>query len=119
MNVELEIALTRCSIDKTGCHSFEKMTISRICEKMTTKTSLAYKISQAIVPTPHCPFAQGLYHFSNTSRFTMQTFGMIPLDGYFWRVRNKFYEKNGIKRVRTIACLEIDVSFPVKPNRKE
>lgn len=118
MNIELELALTRCNLDsKTGCFAFEKITFSRICEKMMTKTSLAYTIGQTIVPTPHCPFSPGIYHLTNSSSFSLTTFRMIPLSGYFWRVRCKFYEKSGVKRVKTISCVEIDLSFPVKSNR--
>lgn len=117
-NIELELGLTRCNIDKTGCHTFEKMAFPRICEKLTTKTSIAYRIRQAIVPNPNCPFDLGTYYFTNSSSFSLNTFRMIPLDGYFWKLQCKFHEKNGFKRIKTIACLEIDVSFPTKFTRE-
>lgn len=117
-NLELEIALTRCSIDKTGCVSFGKMSFPRICEKLTTRTSIAYKIGRAIVPTPQCPFAQGVYEISNSSSYTLNFLNAVSMDGYFWKLCCKFYDKRGSKRFKAVSCVEMDFSFPTKSARK-
>lgn len=118
MNLELEVSLKRCSIDKTGCRSFGKFVFSRLCEKLTISTSIAYKIAQAVVPTPICPFAQRDYEISNGTSYTLNFMNMIPLDGYYWKLHCMFYEKKGVKRIKTISCVQMDVSFSSKSTHK-
>lgn len=123
MNMELELTLTRCNIDGSGCFLFDKIIFSRICEKMLTKTSVASKIITGIHPVPHCPIAVGFYYMMNDATFSIDMFKMLPLEGYLWRARYTFYEKRSAKRVRALACLELDVivvtvSHRTKPKRQ-
>lgn len=117
MNIELELGLTRCNLDKTGCNAFDKMIFPRVCEKMGTKTSVAYKITKGITPTPKCPFTVGVYELTNNSSMSLDIFKLIPLDGYSWKLQCAFFEKKGPKRVRPIACVEYEVSIVNKSRR--
>lgn len=117
MNIELELGLTRCNIDKTGCNAFDRMIFPRICEKMGTKTSVAYKITKGISPTPSCPFAIGVYELTNNSSMALDIFKMLPIEGYLWKLQCAFFEKKGPKRVRPIACVEYEVTVVIKSRR--
>lgn len=118
MNIEMEMTVMRCNLDLTGCYLFEKIVFSRICEKMKIKTSIAFKILSGIHPAPHCPIAKGTYEMMNDSKFSMETFKILPLEGYLWNSRNVFYEKIGAKRVRSLACLEYDITVNVAHRTK-
>lgn len=117
MNVEVETSLSRCNKDKTGCTSFDKITFSRICEKMSTKTSIAFKIVKGIRPMPSCPVAKGIYDLYSDWDFSKSIVQMLLSDGFLWRGNTKFYEKKGMKRVRILACMEWDLSVVKKTRR--
>jgi hypothetical protein len=119
VNMEMELTLTRCNLDSTGCNFFDKLVFSRICEKMKAKTSIASKIVSGIHPTPQCPVAIGLYDMMNDSMFSVDMFKLLPLEGYLWRTRYVFYEKNGAKRVRPLACVEYDTSVVTRRTRRK
>lgn len=58
MSIEVELTVLRCNLDTTDCVFFDRMSFSRICEKMKTKTSVAYKTISGIYPSPRCPIAK-------------------------------------------------------------
>lgn len=118
MNIELEMALTRCNVDKTGCINFDKVIFSRICEKMETKTSVAYNLVRGVVPVPKCPIKKGHYDIKNDSQMSMEIFKLIPLEGFLWKSKYLFYEKRGTKRFRPLACVEYDAVVVKKIRRK-
>lgn len=109
VNIELDISLTRCNFDYTGCSKFGSIKFPRICEKSTVKTSVAYQIATSIKPTPRCPVQPGNYEIKTNSKFLLDTFLSLPTDGYLWKAILIFYEKRGLKRVRPIACLNADL----------
>lgn len=117
MNIEMELTLTRCNLDRTGCFFFDKLIFSRICEKMKTKTSVAWKIISGIRPSPSCPIAIGNYEMMNDSKFSIEMFKYLPLEGYLWRTRYTFYEKSGLKRIRPLSCLESETAVVIMSHR--
>lgn len=117
MNVELEISLTRCNLDRSGCFFFDKFIFSRICEKMKTKTSIASRIVNGMHPAFQCPIAVGTYAMMNDSKFIIDVFKMLPLEDYLWRSRFVFHEKSGNKRIRPLGCMEYEVAIFSKPHR--
>lgn len=114
--IEVEASLTRCNLDSSGCSFFDKMIISKICEKMQTKTSISYKIAQGIRPIPTCPIVKNSYEMID-SKISLDMFKLLPLEGFLWRCRYIFYEKNGPKRVRPLACVEYEVAVVTKVRR--
>lgn len=116
-NIELELKLTRCNLDTSGCTFFDKMFFARMCEKMMIKTSFAYKVVQGIHPVLSCPIPKNTYELMNDSKFSLDIFKMLPLEGFLWRTRYIFYEKNGPKKVRPLACVEFDVAVVTKARR--
>lgn len=117
MNMEMEIAITRCNIDGTGCSFFDKIMYPRICEKMNVKTSVAYKIASGLNPRPQCPVPVGIYEMRNGTNFSLQIFRSMPLEGYLWLTRNTFFEKKANKRLKKLACLGYDVAIVNKVRR--
>lgn len=118
MNMEVEISITRCNLDGSGCAFFDKIAYSRICEKMNAKTSVAYKIANGIFPHPECPVSVGSYTMLNDSKYSFEMFKSLPVEGYLWRTRNTFFEKKGNKRVKKLACIEYDVAVMNKVVRR-
>lgn len=116
-NMELEAIITRCNLDGSGCSPFDKIVVSRICEKMSTNTSVAYRIIDGIHPHPVCPIFPGAYELNNESKFSFGIFRAMPLEGYLWRTRSVFHEKQGTKRLKKLACLEYDVAVVNKVRR--
>lgn len=117
MKIDMEFQLTRCNLDSTGCVLFSKAVFARLCDKIEVKTSLTYKITRGIHPTLTCPIKKNSYDMMNDSSFNMDMFKSLPLEGFLWRSRYMFYEKNGSKRVRTLVCVESDVAFMNKTRR--
>jgi hypothetical protein len=109
MNIELDVSLTRCNLDNTGCNRYGAINFPRICEKSTVKTSIAYQIANGIHPVPKCPIQPGIYEIQNDSKFLLNTFLSLPTDGYLWKTKLIFYEKRGLKRVRPLACFSADL----------
>lgn len=109
MNLEYEISIIRCNVDSTGCAFYHKFIFPKICEKLETKTSMAYKLVRGITPRPHCPLPAGIYSITNNSTFLLNQVFMLQIEGYMWRMRHMFHEKKGQKRVRPLACVELDV----------
>lgn len=119
MNIEIEMALTRCNLDKTGCNFFSRLYFPRLCEKISVKTSLAYKIVKGINPAPSCPFAVGEYELTNNSTLSLDIFKTLPLEGFLWKLRFIFHEKKGSKRIRATGCIEYEVAVVKKTHRKK
>lgn len=117
LKIEMEVSLTRCNLDSSGCIFFDKMIFVRICEKMEVKTSIAYKLVQGIHPLPTCPIKKNRYEMMNDAKFSLDLFKLIPLEGFMWRSKYMFYEKNGPKRVRPLACVECEVVIVTKTRR--
>lgn len=117
MNIELEIAITRCNLDGTGGSPFDKIIIPRMCETMNTNTSAAFKMINGIHPHPACPISAGTYVLNNESKFTFGFFRALPMEGYLWQTRTVFHEKKGRKRIRKLACLVYDVAVVNKVRR--
>lgn len=117
MNIELEMALTRCNTDSTGCSFFDRRYFPRLCDKISVKTSVAYKIVNGIRPPPRCPFHIGEYEFTNNSTLSMELFKSLPLEGFLWKMRCIFHEKKGAKRIKTLACVEYGILIVNKTRR--
>lgn len=117
MKIEAELKLTRCNLDGSGCVHFEKLIFAKICEKMSVKTSVAYKLTLGVHPTPSCPIAKNTYEVTSDSQFSLDIFRLLPLEGFLWRTRYFFYEKSGAKRVRPLACVESDVAIVTRTRR--
>lgn len=115
--IDLEIQLIRCNLDSSGCIFFSKTVFSRICEKIEVKTSLTYKITRGISPTPTCPVKKNTYELMNDANINLDMFRTLPLEGFMWRSRYMFYEKNGLKRSRALACVENDIAVINKTRR--
>lgn len=116
MNLEFEISVTRCNLDRTGCVFFDRKIYPKVCEKMSTNTSTAYRVVSGIKPPLQCPIKRGLYELDNRSRYTLNLINFIP-EGNLWRGRILFFEKKGVKRYRPIACAEYEVSIATKSHR--
>lgn len=116
MNIEFELSMTRCNLDKTGCTFFDRKILPKLCEKMGTKTSFAYQIVNGIKPTPQCPIKRGQYDLDHNSKFSQQMIQLLP-EGSLWRGRVVFFEKKGVKRFRALACAEYEVSITMKSHR--
>lgn len=117
MKIEAELKLIRCNIDGSGCTFFDRIILSKICEKMSVKTSIAYKIIRGVHPALTCPISKNTYEIMNESKFSLDIFKLLPLEGYLWRTRYIFYEKNGTKRTRPLACVECDVAVVTRTRR--
>jgi len=117
MNIELDVSLTRCNLDQTGCLKYGSINYPRICEKSSVKTSVAYQIASGIHPIPKCPVQPGIYEIKNDSKFLLHTFLSLPTDGYLWKAKLIFYEKRGLKRVRPLACFSFDLISNSKRTR--
>lgn len=110
MNLEFEIALTRCNLDMSGCVFFDRTYLPKICEKLNVKTTLIYQIAKGIKPTPRCPFAKGEYAFTRNSTMSLDFFRLLPIEGFVWKLRSSFHEKKGLKRMKRLACVQSDVA---------
>lgn len=119
MNAEIELSFTSCSLDRVGCTSLHKMNIPRVCEKMATKTSIAYKIISFIQPTLKCPVDVGTYHLMMTNNLPMAALLLPRFEGYLMVVRTLFFEKNSRKRVRPLACAEYEILSTQKSNANQ
>lgn len=117
MNIEVEMGLTRCNVDKTGCIFFHKVYFPRICEKLNVKTSAAYSIIKGVKPKANCPFPAAEYKLSNDSSLSLDMFKLLPIDGYYWKLRVIFHEKKGAKHVRKLGCVEYGVAIVNKTRR--
>lgn len=115
MNIEIELSFTSCSLDRVRCTSLKKISVPKICEKMATNTSIAYRLTRGILPTLKCPIAAGTYHLMMTKNISLVV-SLLPLEAYLFVIRAEAFEKNSRKRVRPLACAEFDVSIPHKSN---
>lgn len=117
MKIEAELKLTKCNLDGSGCIHFEKLIFSKFCEKLSVKTSVAYKLTMGVHPRPTCPIAKNTYVITNDTNFPLEIFRLLPLEGFLWRMRYFIYEKKGGKRVRPLACVECETAVITKTRR--
>lgn len=115
-NMEFEISMTRCNLDKTGCVFFDRIIFPKLCEKMETRTSVAYQIVSGIKPALTCPIKRGQYELEHCSKASRRMIQLLP-EGSLWRGRVVFFEKKGVKRFRPIACAEYELSIASKTHR--
>ncbi|CRL01192.1 CLUMA_CG014667, isoform A [Clunio marinus] len=109
-NLEVELTYIRCNPDQSGCQPYGKLIVSKLCEKMKVKTSVASRIVRGISPEFICPIKPGTYEISKDLKFlqTMLLLSRTSVEGYSWGGRCEFYEKKDRKRIRTIFCVRTE-----------
>lgn len=118
MNIEFEVSMTRCNLDKTGCAFFDRKSFPKLCEKMGLRTSVQYQIVNGIKPALQCPIKKGQYELNHNSRQSQMMIQILP-EGSLWRGRVAFFEKKGMKRFRPLVCVEYELSIITKSHRSK
>lgn len=119
MNIEFNLILKKCDLDREVCSEFGQYAFKDICHEALIEESIISRYFSKLKPhIAGCPVDKGIYNLTGETILKSEFIMSLPIEGCRWKVQLSGNAIDGDKLIRKLFCFSYDLFATKRRIRK-